>query len=69
MRYKGACSKFALLACIISFFILGFLGTVRVTPMSQYLARVCTVIYFAYFLLMPLYSRYEQHRLVPERIG
>ena len=69
MRYKGAYSKYALLAFILSFFILGFLGTVNVTPLRQYLARICTTIYFAYFLLMPLYSRYEQHRSVPERIG
>ncbi len=68
MRYKGTYSKYALLVFIISFFILGYLGTVSVTPMKQYLARGCTVVYFAYFLFMPLYSRYEGYRLAPERI-
>lgn len=68
MRYKGNYSKYALIAFVISFFILGYLGTVQVTPMKQYLARICTIVYFAYFLLMPFYSRYEQHKTVPERI-
>ena len=69
MRYKGIYSKFALAVFIISFFILGYLGTVNVTPMKQYLARLCTAIYFAYFLFMPLYSRYEHSRPAPERIA
>ena len=68
MRYKGNFSKCALLAFVLSFFILGYLGTVSVTPMKQYLARLCTAIYFAYFLFMPLYSRCEQSRPAPERI-
>ncbi len=53
IRYKGNYSKYALIAFVTSFCILGYLGTVQVTLLKQYLARVCTVIYFAYFLLMP----------------
>lgn len=68
MRYKGRHSKCALIAFVISFFILGYLGAVNMTPMKQFVARVCTAIYFAYFLFMPLYSRYEQSRPTPERI-
>lgn len=68
MRYKGNYSKYALIAFVISFCILGYLGTVQVTELKQYLARICTAIYFAYFLLMPFYSRYESHQIVPERI-
>ncbi len=68
MRYKGVYSKYALLVFIPSLFALGYLGTVSVTPLKQYVARVCTAIYFAYFLFMPFYSRYEQSRPVPSRI-
>jgi len=68
MRYKGDYSKYALLAFAISFIILGYLGTVNTTPVKLCLARICTAIYFAFFLLMPIYSRYEQTRTVPERI-
>ena len=68
IRYKGPYSKYALTLFVISFIILGYLGTVSVTPIKQYLARICAVIYFAYFLLMPLYTRYERTLPVPERI-
>ncbi|MCE3043612.1 cytochrome b N-terminal domain-containing protein [Legionella sp. 16cNR16C] len=69
MRYKGYLSRWALLIFLISFVTLGYLGTVVVTPVRQYLAQICTFIYFAYFILMPFYTRYEQHLEVPERIS
>lgn len=68
MRYKGYYSKYALLAFVISFIFLGYLGTVIMTPIKQYLARAFTAIYFAYFIFMPFYTRYEQPQTVPERI-
>ena len=69
MRYKGYYSRWGLTLFVVSFAILGYLGTIDVTPMRQYVARVCTVIYFAYFLVMPWYSRCERCRLVPDRIA
>lgn len=68
IRYKGRWSKFSITMLAISFLILGFLGTEVVTPMKLLIARVCTVFYFAFFLLMPIYSRFEAHQDVPERI-
>ena len=69
MRYKGIYSKIALASLVSSFLMLGYLGTIDVTPLRLYLARACIVIYYAYFLLMPCYTRYESHGLVPERIS
>lgn len=68
MRYKGTYSNYALALFVLSFLTLGYLGTVGVTPMKQYLARVATAIYFAYFILMPLYTSHEKHLVVPKRI-
>lgn len=68
MRYKGKFSIAALILFSISFLIMGFLGTISVTPARLNIARICTVAYFAYFLLMPIYSRYEKHKTVPDRI-
>lgn len=68
MRYKGYYSKFALASFVLNFLVLGYLGTVTMTPIKQLLARLCAAIYFAYFLTMPFYSRYERHRPVPKRI-
>lgn len=68
IRYKGRLSTVALMLLVASFVILGYLGTVNVTPITQYLARGCAAVYFSYFLLMPLYTRYEQTLPPPERL-
>ena len=68
MRYKGQYSRIALTLFCASFLMLGYLGTVEVTPFKQYLARIASCTFFAYFILMPFYSRFEHHRPVPERI-
>ena len=68
MRYKGLGSKIMLGLFVISFFILGYLGTVHPTPGRTVMAQVCTGIYFAYFLLMPWYTAVEKTKLVPERV-
>ncbi|GGI83134.1 cytochrome b [Legionella impletisoli] len=69
MRYKGYYSRGMLAAFVVSFIILAYLGTEVVTPVKLWLARICTFLYFAYFLLMPLYSRIESHETVPKRIS
>ena len=68
MRYKGLGSKIMLGLFVISFFILGYLGTVHPTPGRTVMAQVCTGIYFAYFLLMPWYTTVEKTKSVPERV-
>ena len=68
IRYKGMGSKTMLALFVISFFILGYLGTVHPTPGRTFLAQICTGIYFAYFLLMPWYTRAEKTKPVPDRV-
>lgn len=69
MRYKGILSRISLALFVLSVLLLGYLGTAPVTPAKLILARIGTVIYFAYFILMPFYSRFETSRQVPARIG
>ena len=69
IRYKGFWSRLMLTAFVISFLILGYLGTVAVTPIKMYMAQFFTMIYFSFFILMPLYTRFESCRPVPERIS
>jgi len=68
MRYKGWISKLFLLVFCVSFVILGVLGVLAPTPGRTLLSQVCTVLYFAYFLLMPFYTRLEKTKPVPERV-
>ncbi len=68
MRYKGMISKVMLGLFVVSFFILGYLGTVAPSPITTMMAQVGTAIYFAYFVLMPWYTRVEKTKPVPDRL-
>ena len=68
MRYKGLFSWAALVAFSSSFIVLGYLGLGPETPLRQLLARICTAVYFAFFILMPFYTRFEAFKTVPDRI-
>jgi ubiquinol-cytochrome c reductase cytochrome b subunit len=68
IRYKGWIFKFALVLFVISFFGLGYLGMQPVTPTKTYFAQLFTVIYFAFFLLMPWYSKMDKTKPVPDRV-
>ena len=68
IRYKGWFSKIFLVAFCIAFVTLGALGVLSPTPERTLISRVCAVVYFAYFLLMPLYTRLEKTKPVPERV-
>ncbi|MGP9642144.1 cytochrome b [Halomonas sp. AOP30-A1-24] len=68
MRYKGWMSKLMLVVLVASFVALGVLGVLPSTPVRTRLAQLFTVLYFAYFLLMPFYTRLEKTRPVPKRV-
>ncbi|MBR9867882.1 cytochrome bc complex cytochrome b subunit [uncultured Amphritea sp.] len=68
MRYKGVWSKIWLVIFAISFVILGYLGVVASSPGRTLVAQICTALYFAYFFLMPFYTRMESTKPVPERV-
>jgi ubiquinol-cytochrome c reductase cytochrome b subunit len=69
IRYKGMASKVMLALFVLSFVILGYLGLVPPSPVATAAAQICTVIYFAYFVLMPWYTRVEKTKPVPERVS
>jgi ubiquinol-cytochrome c reductase cytochrome b subunit len=68
MRYKGWISRTALALFAVSFIALGFLGLRPAESVYVILARIFAVIYFAFFWLMPFYSRIDPVRPVPERV-
>ena len=67
-RYKGNMTSIMLVLFTAAFLILGVLGIKPPTPARTLLAQVCTVIYFAFFLLMPVWTAMEKTRPVPERV-
>jgi ubiquinol-cytochrome c reductase cytochrome b subunit len=68
IRYKGWLVKGALAAFVVAFVILGYLGTLTVTEGRTLMAQIFTLVYFAFFLLMPWYTRMDKTRPEPERV-
>lgn len=68
MRYKGVVSRISLLLFVISVCSLAYFGTQPMTPTYLVLARIATFCYFSYFIFMPVYTRYEKTRPLPQRI-
>ena len=68
IRYKGWISRLALAVFVVSFIGLGYLGMQPVEPLYLILTRIFGVGYFAFFWLMPFYSRIDRVKPVPERV-
>ena len=69
IRYKGSLSRVALALFAISFLMLGYLGLQPAEGKYVIAARLCSVFYFAFFWLMPFYSKIEHVKRVPERLS
>lgn len=68
IRYRGPLFKTALALFVISFLTLGWLGTQAPTPLLTWLARIFSLTYFLFFLLMPIYTRIDKTYPEPERV-
>jgi len=68
IRYKGWISRLALTLFAISFVALGYLGLQPAEGLYVILARIFAVIYFAFFWLMPFYSKLDPVKPVPDRV-
>jgi len=68
IRYRGPIYKGALAAFVAAFVVLGYLGTQPPARVSQEISQICTVIYFAFFLMMPWYSKIDKCRPEPDRV-
>jgi len=102
IRYRGTLYKKWLAAFVVSFLVLGYLGTVPTNVWGQFLtldsaktmqsnwlirwpaiawgylmngadratvvARIFTLVYFAFFILMPWYTKKDKTKPVPDRV-
>ena len=84
VRYRGPIYKYFLTAFVVSFLVLGYLGVVPTTVWGQLpktlplvggmdlallVARVLTVVYFLFFILMPWYTRIDKELPEPARVN
>ncbi len=68
IRYRGWIYKTFLALFVISFIALGYLGMHKPTPALTIAARVFSIIYFGFFLLMPWYTKVDKTKPVPDRV-
>jgi len=80
IRYRGPLYKGALSIFVVTFLVLGYLGTEPVTVWGQagawlghadratVAARFFSVLYFAFFFLMPWYTAIDKTKPVPDRV-
>ncbi len=68
IRYRGPKYKVALGLFVVSFIGLGILGILPATELYTWIARVLSLIYFAFFLLMPWYTKNDSHQAEPDRV-
>ncbi len=68
IRYKGPIFKWAVGIFAVTFVVLGYLGLQPATPTATVFAQIFTALYFAFFLLMPIYSKLDKTKPVPERV-
>lgn len=68
IRYRGWMFKLALAIFVLSFLILGYLGTQPASGIKVVVAQVCTILYLLFFLLMPWYTTFDKTKPEPERV-
>ncbi len=68
IRYKGGLYKLLLWLFVVDFIMLGYLGVQPTTDLYKLLAQIGTVYYFLFFLAMPIYSKLDKTKPVPERV-
>ena len=83
IRYKGPIFKTALTLFVVVFLVLGYLGTEPTTVWGQFgfdaffldtkdratwVARLCTLGYFLFFILMPWYTAIDKCKPEPARV-
>jgi ubiquinol-cytochrome c reductase cytochrome b subunit len=68
IRYRPNWHKWIYGLFVLNFLVLGYLGVQPPSPIGERISQVGTLFYFAFFLLMPIWSRMGEFKPVPERV-
>ncbi|MCL9846736.1 cytochrome b [Ralstonia solanacearum] len=68
IRYRPGFHKVLLGVFVVAFAVLGYLGIQPPSPAGSIVSQIGTIVYFAFFLSMPIWSRMGTFKPVPERI-
>ncbi|MGA4072673.1 cytochrome b [Ralstonia nicotianae] len=68
IRYRPGFHKVLLGIFVVAFAVLGYLGIQPPSPAGSIVSQIGTIVYFAFFLAMPVWSRMGTFKPVPERV-
>ncbi|CBJ49938.1 cytochrome bC1 complex (ubiquinol:ferricytochrome c oxidoreductase), transmembrane subunit [Ralstonia solanacearum PSI07] len=68
IRYRPGFHKVLLGIFVVAFAVLGYLGIQPPSPAGSIVSQIGTIVYFAFFLAMPIWSRMGTFKPVPERV-
>ncbi len=68
IRYRGPLFRTALVIFVVTFFVLGWLGTQAPTPTMTLMAQIFSFLYFSFFVFMPIYTRMDKDKPEPDRV-
>ncbi|SFQ14905.1 ubiquinol-cytochrome c reductase cytochrome b subunit [Ralstonia sp. NFACC01] len=68
IRYRPGFHKTLLIVFVIAFAVLGYLGIQPPSPVGSIISQIGTILYFAFFLAMPIWSQIGTFKPVPERV-
>jgi ubiquinol-cytochrome c reductase cytochrome b subunit len=69
IRYRGLLSRLMLAMLVVCFVWLGIIGSGPGTAAWEtWVGRVLTLLYFAFFITMPIWTRLDKTKPVPERV-
>jgi ubiquinol-cytochrome c reductase cytochrome b subunit len=69
IRYRPDWHKYLYAVFVINFIILGYLGIQPPSNLGERVSQVGTLLYFGFFLLMPIWSRMGEFKTPPERVS
>jgi ubiquinol-cytochrome c reductase cytochrome b subunit len=68
IRYRGLLTKILIAIFVVSFVVLGWLGMQSGSTVQSWVARALTFYYFAFFITMPIWTRIDATKPVPQRV-
>ncbi|WP_085318065.1 cytochrome b [Derxia lacustris] len=69
IRYRPFWHKAVYAVFFVNFVILGYLGVQPPSPVGQIVSQIGTLIYFGFFITMPIWSRIGTFKQPPERVN
>ncbi len=69
IRFRPGWHKWLYGIFVVTFVVLAYLGMQPPSPAAALVAQICTLYYFAFFLLMPWWSTIGSFKPVPDRVS